>query len=75
MKEKAQHRGREGRAWVWDLEKFYYYFFFNIMLMWKFVGVSKVSVLYFGERKGTASGKRRQSTGLGLRKVLLLLFF
>ena len=45
MKEKVQHREREGRARVWDLEKFYY-FFFNIVLMWKFVGASKVSVLY-----------------------------
>ena len=51
---------REGRAtglsfrkvlyWVWVLKKFYYYYFlnnfFNIMLMWKIVGVSKVSVIY-----------------------------
>jgi len=46
VKEKVQHREREGRAQVWDLEKFYYYYFFNIVLMWKFVGVSKVLVLY-----------------------------
>ena len=39
-KAKAKHRG-------WALEKVYYVFFFNnILLMWKIVGVSKVSVLY-----------------------------
>ena len=39
-KEKAKHRG-------WVLEKVYYVFFFNnILLMWKIVGASKVSVLY-----------------------------
>ena len=30
-----------------DLKWFYYvFFFFNIMLTWKFVGASKVSILY-----------------------------
>ena len=38
-------QGREGREL--GLEKFYYvFFFFNIVLMWKIVGVSKTSVLY-----------------------------
>ena len=38
-KEKAEHQDRV-------LEKFYYYLFFNIVLMWKIVGVSKASILY-----------------------------
>ena len=38
-KEKAKHRDQV-------LEKFYYIFFFNIVLTWKTVGVSKASVLY-----------------------------
>ena len=47
MKEKVQHREREGRARVWVLEKFYYYYyFFKILLMWKIVGASKALVLY-----------------------------
>jgi len=46
VKEKVQHREREGRARVWGSKKFYYYYFFNIVLMWKFVGVSKASILY-----------------------------
>ena len=38
-------QGREGREL--SLEKFYYvFFFFNIVLTWKIVGVSKTSVLY-----------------------------
>ena len=38
-------QGREGREL--GLEKFYYvFFFFNIVLTWKIVGVSKTSVLY-----------------------------
>ena len=38
-REKAEHRDQV-------LEKFYYIFFFNIVLTWKTVGVSKASVLY-----------------------------
>ena len=36
------------KAEQWDrvLEKFYYYLFFNIVITWKIVGVSKASVLY-----------------------------
>ena len=46
VKEKVHHREREGRAQVWDLEKFYYYYYLNIVLTWKFVRASKASVLY-----------------------------
>ena len=47
MKEKVQHREREGRARVWVLEKIYYYYYFlKILLMWKIVGASKAFVLY-----------------------------
>ena len=36
-------RERQSRDFKW----FYYiFFFFNIMLTWKFVGASKVSILY-----------------------------
>ena len=38
-KEKAKHRDQV-------LEKFYYIYFFNIVLMWKIMGASKASVLY-----------------------------
>ena len=45
VKGKGSLRERERQSW--DLKKFYYgFFFFNIMLTWKFVGVSKTSVLY-----------------------------
>ena len=44
VKGKDSLRERERQSW--DLKKFFYVFFFNIMLTWKFVVTSKVSVLY-----------------------------
>ena len=45
MKGKGSLRERERQSR--DFKKFYYVFFFlNIMLTWKSVGASKVSVLY-----------------------------
>ena len=41
-KGKAEHRVLENFYYVF----FFYVFFFNIVLTWKFVGASKVSVLY-----------------------------
>ena len=37
---------REGRASGSGFRKFHYYLYFNIVLTWKIVGVSKASVLY-----------------------------
>ena len=45
VKERVVHREREGRV-SGVLERFYYYYFFNIVLTWTIVGAPKVSVLY-----------------------------
>ena len=55
IEEELVEKGREEMAKHYEmrkaehrvLENFYYvFFFFNIMLMWKFVGASKALVLY-----------------------------
>ena len=46
VKEMVQHRERKGRALGLGFRKVLFLLFFNIMLMWKIVRVSKVSVLY-----------------------------
>ena len=45
MKERVVHREREGRV-SGVLERFYYYYFFNIVLTWTIVGAPKASVSY-----------------------------
>ena len=47
----------------WDLEFFFFlvsnFFFFNIVLTWKFVGASKASVLYIYRLAYLASHARK----------------